>query len=50
MGVEAKDESKKNPRYVADGFAWSDALHAHGAEKHLAKTKDKMIRFMGGMQ
>lgn len=32
------------PRYVGDGFSWSEPLHPHGAEKHLNQTKEKMIK------
>ncbi|GIP40502.1 HIT family protein [Paenibacillus sp. J31TS4] len=32
------------PRYEGDGFAWSEPLHPHGAEKRLSQTKEKILK------
>ncbi|GKU78815.1 HIT family protein [Paenibacillus sp. L3-i20] len=32
------------PRYVGDGFSWSEPLHPHGAEKRLNQTKEKILK------
>ncbi|MFF2479396.1 HIT family protein [Paenibacillus sp. NPDC058071] len=34
------------PRYERDGFTWSEPLHAHGAEKRLRETKDKLTGWL----
>ncbi|MDQ0112692.1 HIT family protein [Paenibacillus harenae] len=36
------------PRYIGDGFSWSEPLRAHGAEKRLAQTKAKLVHALNG--
>ncbi|QHT59008.1 HIT family protein [Paenibacillus lycopersici] len=35
------------PRYEGDGFAWSEPLHPHGAERRLAETRAKLAAGLG---
>lgn len=34
------------PRYEGDGFAWSEPLHPHGAEKLLSHTQAKILNVL----
>ncbi|QHW31811.1 HIT family protein [Paenibacillus rhizovicinus] len=31
------------PRYTGDGFAWSEPLQPHGAERRLAETRERLV-------
>jgi len=36
------------PRYEGDGFAWSEPLHPHGAEKFSSHTQVKILDVLKG--
>lgn len=38
------------PRYIGDGFSWSEPLHPHGAEKYLPLTKSKLVNAINDLR